>query len=178
MVLLWLPPYFVDKQKINPNSTGVLIGMGGSHLKTKEQFVLAIDKFERYGMCINCGWCCERNEYYYYPEDYSAKKAKILAYNECNTSKEFIKRISTWVEQYDDPSREPAYRVVKIEIGCDFLEWRYDGTGRKSFCTVYNDSTVGCNYERRKSFPESPLDLGGTGTCGYKFKKAVKYGNK
>lgn len=123
----------------------------------------------RTGECNDCGWCCERTIYFDYPEEFSETKAKILAFKESNTDKRFIKNIVSWIEE-----TETCYdrrRVVKVEIGCKYLDWTYESGRRVSFCTVYNDPSKGCNFERRKSFPESVNDLPTNGLCGYHFLK-------
>jgi len=168
-----------DKQKINPNSTGVLNRMGGSHFQkfgTKGGDNRLTTEYERYGRCTDCGWCCDRIEYYYYPESYSSKKARILAYNESKCDKRFVQKVSSWIEEVDE--RDVGYngsnhlfaRVVKIEIGCKFLEWKYKWGQRESYCKVYDDPTQGCNFDRRKSYPENPEETPPNGECGYKFK--------
>lgn len=140
---------------------------------------MTTDKLERIGECNDCGWCCDRNEYYYYPEDYSSKKARILAYNESKTDKRFVKNVSSWIEEIDENDvgydAKPLFaRVVKIEIKCKHLEWRYKWGQRKSRCVVYGDPKHGCNFDRRKAFPESPEDIPTNGLCGYKFKRVAK----
>lgn len=127
-------------------------------------------KMKRTGKCLHCGWCCERTLFYDYPEEYSAKKAKILAVNKCNTDKRFIKRVSSWIEEHEQIYNRR--RVVKIEVGCEYLKWQYNrNKGRRSFCSRYNDKDVGCNFDVRISYPQRVEDLRPDGDCGFKFEK-------
>jgi len=125
--------------------------------------------WKRNGDCVRCGWCCERTLYYDYEVEVGNNEAIILSLKKCNTNDSFIKKVNTWIEAHEMVYEDR--RVVKIEVGCEFFKWKYNDGMRKGFCTVYKDKEKGCQYDKRKSFPESVNDLSVENTCGYTFEK-------